>query len=141
MTDEFTYTPEQALARSILLTAVNGGINRTGPACTASASTARPSRSAPRASTPSMTARCGTSTSTTSRRSITKLIEHPAQCADPESSIDFEQLHAVGESLADARTAGAHRHRRHPGVPGPTHADKIPGSSPTSSSRSPSPTR
>ncbi|HEV7195793.1 MAG TPA: hypothetical protein VGN19_07630, partial [Pedococcus sp.] len=27
MTDEFTYTTEQALARSVLLTAVNGGIN------------------------------------------------------------------------------------------------------------------
>ena len=27
MTDEFTYTAEQALARSVLLTAVNGGIN------------------------------------------------------------------------------------------------------------------
>ncbi|PZS25441.1 MAG: hypothetical protein DLM61_19955 [Pseudonocardiales bacterium] len=103
MTDEFTYTPEQALARSILLTAVNGGINHW-------------------ARVHGFTVDCppeqvrAEGIDTVDGRSlwhvdlddiqlsITKLIEQPEQCAAPDSGIDFEQLHAVGESLTDAIT-------------------------------------
>lgn len=123
MTDESTYTPEQALARSVLLTAVNGGINHW-------------------ARVHGFTVDCppeqvraeGVDTVDDRslwhvdlydiQRSMTKLIEAPEQCAAPDSGIDLDQLHAVGESLAEARTRQLTDITEIQVVPA-RHADKI----------------
>lgn len=99
MTD--TYTPEQAFARDLLITAVNGGINRWarvhGYTVVAPAEQIRAE---------------GIDTTDRSVWSITladlnsaidKLISDPAQCADPGSGIDPELIGSVSEILADAR--------------------------------------
>jgi hypothetical protein len=96
-----TYTPEQAFARDLLITAVNGGINRWarvhGYTVDAPAEQIRAE---------------GIDTTDRSVWSITladlnsaidKLISDPAQCADPGSGIDPELIGSVSEILADAR--------------------------------------
>jgi hypothetical protein len=96
-----TYTPEQAFARDLLITAVNGGINRWarvhGYLIDAPAEHIRAE---------------GIDTNDRSVWSITladlntaidKLISDPAQCADPSSGIDPELIGSVSEILTDAR--------------------------------------
>ncbi len=98
-----TGPPEPAFARSIRLTAVNGGTNHWARVhgftldCPPEQVRAEgvdtvDDRSLWRVDLDDI------------QRSITKLIEQPAQCLAPDSGIDREQLHAVGETLADART-------------------------------------
>ena len=95
------HTPEQAFARDLLITAVNGGINRWarvhGYTVDAPAEQIRAE---------------GIDTTDRSVWSITladlnsaidKLISDPAQCADPGSGIDPELIGSVSEILADAR--------------------------------------
>ena len=103
MTDEFTYTPEQALARSVLLTAVNGGINHWARVHGFTVDCPPEQVRAEGVDTVDDRSLWHVDLDDI-QRSITKLIEQPEQCAAPDSGIDFEQLHAVSESLADART-------------------------------------
>ncbi len=104
MTNLDDYSPEQALARDLLIHALNGG-----------ASVYWAHVHGVTVDCPPEQVRAEGVDTVDDRslwhvdlddiqRSITKLIEHPEQCAAADSGIDFEQLHAVGESLADART-------------------------------------
>lgn len=103
MTDEFTYTPEQALARSVLLTAVNGGINHWARVHGFTVDCPPEQVRAEGVDTEDDRSLWHVDLDAI-QRSITKLIEAPEQCAAPDSGIDLDQLHAVSESLADART-------------------------------------
>lgn len=123
MTDEFTYTPEQALARSVLLTAVNGGINHWARVHGFSVDCPPEQIRAEGVDTIDDLSLWHVDLDDI-QRSITKLIEQPEQCAAPDSGIDFEQLHAVGESLADARARQLNDLAEIQIVP-VRHADKI----------------
>jgi hypothetical protein len=103
MTEEFTYTPEQALARSILLTAVNGGINHWARVHGFTVDCPPEQVRAEGVDTVDDRSLWHVDLDDI-QRSIAKLIEQPEQCAAPDSGIDLDHLHAVSESLADART-------------------------------------
>jgi hypothetical protein len=104
MTDEFTYTPEQALARSILLTAVNGAslywarvhgytVNCAPAQVHAEGVDTLDDRSLWHVDLDAI------------QRSITKLIEQPAHCAAPDSGIDPDVPTNVGLALQAALIA------------------------------------
>ncbi len=103
MTDEFTYTTEQAFARSVLLTAVNGGINHWARVHGFTVDCQPEQVRAEGVDTVDDRSLWHVDLDDI-QRSITKLIEAPEQCAAPDSGIDQDQLQAVSESLADART-------------------------------------
>lgn len=103
MSDEFSYTPEQALARSVLLTAVNGGINHWARVHGFNVDCPPEQVRAEGVDTVDDRSLWHVDLDDI-QRSITKLIEHPEQCAAADSGIDFDHLHAISESLADART-------------------------------------
>jgi hypothetical protein len=123
MTDEFTYTPEQALARSVLLTAVNGGINHWARVHGFTVDCPPEQVRAEGVDTVDDRSLWHVDLDDI-QRSITKLIEHPEHCAAPDSGIDLDQLHAVSESLADARTRQLTDITEIQIIP-PRHADKI----------------
>ena len=102
MTDDVTYTPEQALARDVLLAAVNGASNHW-------------------AHVHGYTVDCppeqvrAEGINTTNRsvwivdldditRAITKLIERPLACGDPNIILDTGLLFSISATLAMART-------------------------------------
>jgi hypothetical protein len=103
MTAEFTYTPEQAFARSVLLTAVNGDINHWARVHGFTVDCPPEQVRAEGVDTVDDRSLWHVDLDDI-QRSITKLIEQPEQCAAPNSGIDLEQLHAVSEFLAEART-------------------------------------
>jgi hypothetical protein len=96
-----TYTPEQAFARDLLITAVNGGINRWarvhGYLIDAPADQVRAE------GIDTMDRSVWSITLADLTAAIDKLITDPAQCADPGSGIDTELIGSVSEILADAR--------------------------------------
>lgn len=99
MTD--TYSPDQAFARDLLIAAVNGGINRWarvhGYLIDAPAEQVRAEgidlmdRSVWSITLADLTA------------AIDKLINDPAQCAEPGSGIDTDLIDSVSDLLAAAR--------------------------------------
>lgn len=104
MTDEFAYTPEQAFARSILLTAVNGAslywarVNGFTVDC--------PPEQVRAEGVDTLDDRSLWHVGLDAiQRSITKLIEQPAQCAAAGSGIDRDLLTDVGLALKAALIA------------------------------------
>jgi hypothetical protein len=107
MTDEFTYTAEQALTRSILLTAVNGAslywarVHGYTVDCAAEQVHAEGihlrDRSVWRVDLTDIS------------RAVTKLIERPADCANREAISDHRTLPYVSGTLAAARQQGLTR--------------------------------
>lgn len=99
MTD--TYTPEQAFARDLLITAVNGGINRWarvhGYLIDAPAEQVRAE------GIDTMDRSVWSITLADLTAAIDKLISDPAQCADPGSGIDTDLIESVSQLLAAAR--------------------------------------
>lgn len=102
MTD--TYTPEQAFARDLLITAVNGGINRWarvhGYLVDAPAEQVRAE------GIDLMDRSVWSITLADLTVAIDKLINDPAQYADPGSGIDTDLIGSVSQLLAAARTHG-----------------------------------
>lgn len=96
------YTPEQAMARDLIDTAVNGSINHWArvhgylidcpPAAVRAEGIDIRDRSVWSADLADIT------------RAITKLIDAPQDCADPDSGIDAGLLRTVSHALHDART-------------------------------------
>lgn len=96
------YTPEQALARDLIATAVNGSINHWArvhgylidcpPAAVRAEGIDIRDRSVWSADLADIT------------RAITELIDAPQDCADPGSGIDAGLLRTVSHALHDART-------------------------------------
>jgi hypothetical protein len=103
MTDEFTFTPERAFARSVLLTAVNGGINHWARVHGFTVDCPPEQVRAEGVDTEDDRSLWHVDLDDI-QRSITKLIEHPEQCAAPDAGIDHDQLEAISEALADAQT-------------------------------------
>jgi hypothetical protein len=103
MTDEFTYTPEQAFARSVLLAALNGGINHWARVHGFTVDCPPEQVRAEGVDTVDDRSLWHVDLDDI-QRSITKLIEAPEQCAAPVSGLDHHPLKAISESLADART-------------------------------------
>jgi hypothetical protein len=107
MTDEFTYTPEQALARSMLLTAVNGAslywarVHGYTVDCAAEQIHAEGIHLRDRS--------VWSVDLTDISRAVTKLIERPTDCADPQSISDNRTLPYVRDALAAARQQGLTR--------------------------------
>ena len=101
MTDEITYTAEQALARSILLTAVNGAslywarVHCYTVDCAPEQVNAEGIHLRDRS--------VWSIDLTDISRAITKLIERPTDCADPEAISDNRALPCVSGTLAAAR--------------------------------------
>lgn len=101
MTDPATYTPEQAFARSLLITAVNGGINHWARV---HGYTVAVTADQIRAEGIDTTDRSVWHVNLADLQdAITRLIEHPEQCGDPGSGVDTDQIHSISETLADAR--------------------------------------
>jgi hypothetical protein len=96
-----TYTPEQAFARDLLITALNGGINRWarvhGYLVDALAEHIRAE------GIDSVDRSVWSVTLADLNRAIDKLITAPEQCTDPGSGIDPEIIDGVSEILTDAR--------------------------------------
>jgi hypothetical protein len=107
MTDECTYTPEQALARSILLTAINGAslywarVHDYTVDCAAEQIHAEGIHLRDRSV-------WGVDLTDISR-AVTKLIERPLDCADPESISDSRTMPYVSGTLDAARQQGLTR--------------------------------
>ena len=99
MTD--TYTPEQAFARDLLITAVNGGINRW--ARVHGYTVDAPAEQIRAEGIDTVDRSVWSITLADLNSAIDKLISDPAQCADPGSGIDPELIGSVSEILADAR--------------------------------------
>jgi hypothetical protein len=104
MTDEFTYTPEQALARDVLLAAVNGGINHWARVHGFTADCPPEQVRAEGVDTVDDRSMWYVDLADI-QRSITKLIEQTAQCTAPDSGIDQEVLTDVGLALKAALIA------------------------------------
>ena len=98
MTDEFTYSPEQALARDVLITAVNGGINHWARVHGYTADCPPEQARAEGVDTVDDRSLWHVDLADI-QRSINKLIEQPARCAAPDSGIDQDVLSNVGIAL------------------------------------------
>ena len=107
MTDEFTYTAEQALARSILLTAVNGAslywarVHGYTVDCPPEQVYAEGIHLRDRS--------VWSVDLTDISRAVTKLIERLTDCAGPEAISDHRTLPYVSGTLAAARQQGLTR--------------------------------
>ena len=100
-----TYTPEQAFARDLLITAVGGGINRW--AHVHGATTDGPAEQIRAEGIDILDRSVWSVTLSDLNGAIDKLIADPTQCADPGSGIDPELIGSVSEILADARARRA----------------------------------
>jgi hypothetical protein len=107
MTDDFAHTAEQALARSILLTAVNGASLYWARVhgCTGDCAPEQVHAEGIHLRDRSVWSVDLTDIS----RAVTKLIERPTDCADPESISDHRTLPYVSGTLAAARQQGLTR--------------------------------
>ena len=107
------YTPEQALARDLIATAVNGSINHWARVhgylidCPPAAVRAEGIDIRDRSAALGQRERARSVWSADLvdiTRAITKLIDAPQDCADPGSGIDAGLLRTVSHALHDART-------------------------------------
>ena len=95
------YTPEQALALDLLITAVNGGINQWARVhgCTVDG----PAEQIRAEGIDTHVRAVWSVDLAYITRAIAKLIATPYQCAAPDSGIDFGLLRTVGEVLSEGR--------------------------------------
>jgi hypothetical protein len=136
------YTPQQALARDLLITAVNGAINHWARVhgCTVEG----PAEQIRAEGIDTHDRAVWSVDIADISRAIAKLIATPYQCAAPDSGIDFGLLRTVGEVVSDGqrhwrtRVADLKPARPHHRTTTGTTSSRW---SPTSSSRSRSATR